>query len=317
MGSVALLLRSLGARPRRAHPDALGPRPGHKRIPWTEAARPRDSSVGLSMSDSACYASITMSRSGPASHELLLERFDDDSVARIYQGRVQIAMYDIAELARAIGMEVRLELTPSEQWVVYPSGPRLIERPIPKDIPKETHKKLDRILSAVRDTDFRKDARLKLMSMMDAQPSARRWWRFIAALARRELGRLDTGDETTLKNVPNEVSQAFAEALRTEPDRGAWLEKKASFVDEPNLRSIQKLFMFEYPEYAVSLTEEALDVALRAWSHRGGPRPDKSIPEKWVAAADLMNAIGLGPIEPSSPEQQWQRRPFKEPRGDG
>jgi hypothetical protein len=48
------------------------------------------------------------------------------------------------------------------------------------------------------------------------------------------------------------------------------------------------------------------------WARRGGPRKNKAIPEKWVALADLMNVLELGPIKASSLEQQWLTCRYKQ-----
>ena len=77
---------------------------------------------------------------------------------------------------------------------------------------------------------------------------------------------------------------------------------------------IRILFGAQYPEYAVGLTDERLQIALDVWARRGGPRKNKNIPEKWVALADLMNVLDLGPIKPSSLEQQWQTCAYKQAR---
>lgn len=77
---------------------------------------------------------------------------------------------------------------------------------------------------------------------------------------------------------------------------------------------VRILFGAEYPEYAVGLTDERLHIALDVWVRRGGPRKNKTIPEKWVALADLMNVLDLGPIKATSLEQQWQTCAYKQAR---
>lgn len=198
-------------------------------------------------------------RTPATSHELLAEMYERESVVHIYQERLQFLFYDLADLSRAIGMEVRIEPKPSRQRVELSSGSYVALRPIPAEIPPEVFSKLDEVFAAARDQEMRGAARVFLLTQIDCE-------------ARRTKRRID---------------------LR-------------------NFEGMRFLFAAQYPEYAIALTDERLHVALDVWVRRGGARKNKTIPAKWVALANLMNDIGLGPIKGSSLEQQWQTCDYKQ-----
>lgn len=194
-----------------------------------------------------------------ANHELLTAAYDHESVARIYQERLQSVFSVLATLSRAIGMEARIDLRRSMQNGETSLGSDVAGPPIPAEIPGAVLAKVDAILAAACDSEGRGPARMFLLAQIDSES--------------RRIG-------------------ASAE-LR-------------------DLEGIRLLFAAQYPEYAIALTDERLHVALDVWVRRGGARKNKTIPAKWVALANLMNDIGLGPIKGSSLEQQWQTCDYKQ-----
>lgn len=193
-----------------------------------------------------------------ASHKLLAEAYEHDSVVHIYQERLESLLCELAELSRAIGMEACIEVKPSRRRVELSSGSYLALRPIPAEVPQEVFKKLDEIFAAARDHEMRGAARMFLLALIDAE-------------ARRTNGRVELRE----------------------------------------FEGIRILFAAKYPEYAIGLTDERLKIAPDVWVRRGGPRKNKTIPAKWEALANVMNEIGLGPIQASSLEQQWLSCDYK------
>ncbi|MCK6532034.1 MAG: hypothetical protein L6Q84_03600 [Polyangiaceae bacterium] len=148
----------------------------------------------------------------------------------------------------------------------------------------------------------------------------------------RQRFELSSGYYVALRPIPAEIPQEvfnkldelFA-AARDQDVRGAARMFLLALIDSEAKRTkgrvelrepggIRILFGAQYPEYAVGLTDERLQIALDVWARRGGPRKNKTIPEKWVALADLMNVLDLGPIKPSSLEQQWLTCGYKRAR---
>mgnify|MGYP003412968576 FL=1 len=157
--------------------------------------------------------------------------------------------------------------------------------------------------------------------------------RAIGMVARVELKpsrqriELATGSYLALRPFPAEIprevlaklDQIFA-AARDDDARGAARVLLLALIDAESRRTngrvelrrfegIRIIFAAQYPEYATDLTDARLQTALEVWARRGGPRKNKSVPEKWVALANLMNEIGLGPIKASSLAQQWLSSP--------
>jgi len=146
----------------------------------------------------------------------------------------------------------------------------------------------------------------------------------------RQRFELSSGSYVALRPIPAEIPQevfkkldeVFA-AARDQDVRGAARMFLLALIDSEAKRTkgrvelrdpegIRILFGARYPEYAVGLTDERIQIALDVWGRRGGPRKNKTIPEKWVALADLMNVLDLGPIKPSSLEQQWLTCGYKQ-----
>lgn len=146
----------------------------------------------------------------------------------------------------------------------------------------------------------------------------------------RQRFELSSGSYVALRPIPAEIPQEVFEKLdelfaaaRDHEMRGAARMFLLALIDSEVKRTngrielrepegMRLLFGAKYPEYAVGLTDERLQIALDVWARRGGPRKNKTIPEKWVALADLMNVLDLGPIKPSSLEQQWLTCGYKQ-----